>query len=206
MWTIFTLAEKERSSLLKKFYLSFKLKRETKLESMPDIQKAAYKLPNFDKEFDTTIKFWIPKIVFDCIRQEAENNFKTNSIAHTIREILLIHCYGMSAVIYFREKYRNKSTELEKIPELNTRFSISVNASKRKRQSLGKNIQDIKIACHHKLKEDLTTLANITNLSLSEYLRREITKHYLGNGFNPEIKLTAEEEQNIELFLAEENE
>ncbi|OOR98595.1 hypothetical protein B0187_08000 [Haemophilus paracuniculus] len=203
MWTIFTLAEKERASLLKKYYLSFKLKKEIKLESMQDIKKSAYQLPNFDKEFDTTIKFWIPNIVFHCINQEAENNFKTNSIAHTIREILLIHCYGMSAVIYFREKYRNKSTELEKIPELNTRFSISALANKRKRQSLGKNIQDIKIACHHKLKEDLTTLANLEKLSLSEYLRREITKHYLGNGFNPEIILTDEEEQNIKQFLEE---
>ncbi|WP_118861784.1 hypothetical protein [Haemophilus haemolyticus] len=209
MWLIFDISEKERVGLIKRYFLTRKINKGVKLDSFNDIRKQSKDLPNFDKEFDTIIKFWVPQIIHECVTQEMINGFKSNSIAHTIREFLLIHCYGISAVQCFREKYRNGSNELPTIPEI--KFSIGVREAKTieekaRRALLGKNLQPYKISVHHKLKDDLTTLANLNSLSLSEYLRKEMIKHYLGNGFFPNIELSKDEESIVAEFINSENE
>ena len=149
MWLIFDISEKERVGLIKRYFLTRKIKKGVKLDSFNDIRKQSKDLPNFDKEFDTTIKFWVPQIIHECVAQEMVNGFKSNSIAHTIRKFLLIHCYGISAVQCFREKYRNGSNELPTIPEI--KFSIGVREAKTieekaRRALLGKNLQPYKIS------------------------------------------------------------
>lgn len=209
MWIIFDISERERSGLIKRYFLTRKINKGIKLETFNDIRKHSKNLPNFDKEFDTAIKFWVPNIIHECIKEDTINGFKSNSLAHTIREFLLIHCYGMGAVQCFREKYRNGSTELPSLPEF--RFSVrppdpqSIEEKARK-ALLGKNMQPYKISVHHKLKDDLSTLAELNNLSLSEYLRREMIKHYLGNGFSPDISLSKDEEKIVMDFVNSESE
>lgn len=57
MWLIFDISEKERVGLIKRYFLTRKIKKGVKLDSFNDIRKQSKGLPNFDKEFDTTIKF-----------------------------------------------------------------------------------------------------------------------------------------------------
>ena len=73
MWLIFDISEKERVGLIKRYFLTRKIKKGVKLDSFNDIRKQSKDLPNFDKEFDTTIKFWVPQIIHECVAQEMVN-------------------------------------------------------------------------------------------------------------------------------------
>ncbi|WP_133543765.1 hypothetical protein [Mesocricetibacter intestinalis] len=149
-----------------------------KLENYLDIKPYSDTLPNFDKSFGETIKLWIPMIIFNCACHHAKKGFEGNSTTEVIRNILLLHCYGFSAIQQMRERYREeKSSQSCSKPHISAFRVVEENF-------IGKNIKEIKISCHPKLKQDLQTLAKASNLSLSTYIRNLLVKYYLGYGFN----------------------
>ncbi|OOS00559.1 hypothetical protein B0187_01240 [Haemophilus paracuniculus] len=178
MWTIFNIAFQQVEKKAKRLF--FKTKKEISFSSFEDIRIYSEQLPNFEKEFNTIIKIWLPDIVYDCIQRQKGVGFLGFSNAEIIRNILIIHCYGFSAFQQIRG--RNKSTPSQQEKESNKLYSRSIEWEN---DQLGKNVNGVKISCHTKLKEDLQRLADLRELSLGEYIRKVITTHCLGNGFIP---------------------
>lgn len=176
MWTIFNITFQQVEKKTKSLF--FKKKKEISFSSFEDIKIYSEQLPNFEKEFNTIIKIWLPDIVYDCIQHQKGSGLFGYSNAEIIRNILIIHCYGFSAFQQIRSRHR--STLPPKDP--NKLYSRSIEWEN---DQLGKNINGVKISCHIKLKEDLQCLADLRELSLGEYIRKVITTHCLGNGFIP---------------------
>lgn len=151
-----------------------------RIKSMQEIREYNQGLPDMEnkKEEKAIIKTYIADLIMQCIEEDTQDRPRSFSRSDIIREILLMHCYGRMAVkhnawkreqrLYNRAKYQpNMMQENYRVADL------------------GKSNIPLSITCHPKLKEDLTTLADLRYLNLSEYVREILITHYLGNGFMP---------------------
>lgn len=151
-------------------------KQQKRLEKTDEIKQQVQNLPDMLNDHNTVIKFWVPEVILQCI---AEENWK--SISEATRDFFIEHCYGKQALKYLYEQeqaaiQRKKEEPITAIYRMDYTVPYEL-------YNLGKNCCGIKLGCHSALKEALTTLAKLNKLSLSEYLRRILITHYLGNGF-----------------------
>ncbi|VEH65982.1 Uncharacterised protein [Rodentibacter pneumotropicus] len=72
------------------------------LKNLEEVTEKGEILPNLDKDFNAEIRIWLPNILYQYI---TENGY---SVANSIREILIEHCYGKIAVQQMRRKYFDK--------------------------------------------------------------------------------------------------
>lgn len=151
-----------------------------RINSMQEICEYNKGLPEMEnkKEERAIIKTYVADLIIQCIEEDTQDRPRSFSRSDVIREILLVHCYGRMAVkhnawkrdqrLYNRAKYQPNMTQENYIVA-----------------DLGKSNIPLSITCHPKLKEDLTKLADLRYLNLSEYVRELLISYYLGNGFLP---------------------
>ncbi|MBF0784130.1 hypothetical protein E4T80_01380 [Muribacter muris] len=182
MWLLFDINTDNREELKQEILKFLNENKDIRLKGIREVIETGESLPNLDKEFNTEIRIWLPNILYQYI---SDNSY--SSIANSIREILIEHCYGKIAVREMRKKYYERKIK----------FSISDAKVNVEMLILGKKNTPSKIACNKKLKEDLEKLANLNNCTLSEYICDVLYKHYFGNGFITNLDLV-EEDESIE--------
>lgn len=148
-------------------------KQQKRLEKTDEIKQQVQNLPDMLNDHNAVIKFWVPEVILQCI---AEENWK--SISEATRDFFIEHCYGKQALKYLYEQ-EQQTISLKKVSYDHIEKIMPIYEF----YNLGKNCCGIKLRCHSVLKDALTTLAKLNKLSLSEYLRRILITHYLGNGF-----------------------
>ncbi|THA10628.1 hypothetical protein, partial [Rodentibacter pneumotropicus] len=158
MWLLFDLNKNNRKEIKKEILNYLGKNKVIPLKNLEEVTEKGEILPNLDKDFNAEIRIWLPNILYQYI---TENGY---SVANSIREILIEHCYGKIAVQQMRRKYFDKNYERK------IKFPTSENKVNLEMPILGKKNIPSKIACHKKLKNDLEKLANLNNCTLSEYI------------------------------------
>lgn len=210
MWTIFNLRQKVKNY--------FQISRRMPFEKFSDIKPYADKLPDIDADkFKTKIKFWLPTLIADCLRADCDERFKGKKTAFVVRHFLTQHCYGRAALQLMTgertsfDPFHRYSGENNSLFEALECISSIEEVAEQNEFILGKNIHAYCISCSTQLKADLTVLAELRGLTLSEYIRKIMITYYLGNGFMPTIdvisdddELDQKERMLVQEFLAEE--
>lgn len=165
-------------------------KQQKRLDRLDYIKDKVTSLPDLLGDHNAIIKLWVPEIILQCI---AEENWK--SISEATRDFLIEHCYDKMALKYLYEQKQKISIDAP------SDQSLACIMPTYELYNLGKNLCGIKLCCHESLKTDLSVLATLENMRLSEYLRQILIIHYLGNGFivdfEQQFKLTKRAEQKF---------
>ncbi|MCQ9121695.1 hypothetical protein BKG95_04095 [Rodentibacter pneumotropicus] len=183
MWLLFDLNKNNRKEIKEEILNYLNKNSPVSLKNIEEITKIGENLPNLDKEFNAEIRIWLPNALYEYVGKNS------HSISSNIRDILIEHCYGKIAIKKMRNKYYERP-----------RYSFSISQTKVNVEMfiLGKKNTPSKIACNKKLKNDLETLANLNNCTMSEYIRDVLYKHYFGNGFITNLDLVEEDDSNEE--------
>ncbi|MCK3656301.1 hypothetical protein A4G19_11315 [Pasteurellaceae bacterium Macca] len=183
MWLLFNADKNEDKKSLKQRISDYLSRhKEIQINSLDEVKEQANQLPNLYKDLNTSIRIWLPNVMYECINEHISESYSKLSVASEIRHVLIDHCYGAIAKKQLHQKSRSRIY-----------FSISSTAIKKcidiEMLVLGKKNTPSKISCNKKLKDDLEVLAKLHSCSLSEYIRNVLYKHYFGNGFITNLDL-----------------
>ncbi|THA09360.1 hypothetical protein, partial [Rodentibacter pneumotropicus] len=92
MWLLFDLNKNNRKEIKKEILNYLGKNKVIPLKNLEEVTEKGEILPNLDKDFNAEIRIWLPNILYQYI---TENGY---SVANSIREILIEHCYGKIAV------------------------------------------------------------------------------------------------------------
>ncbi|WP_129582405.1 hypothetical protein, partial [Rodentibacter caecimuris] len=134
MWLLFDLNKNNRKEIKEEILNYLDKNKVIPLKNIEDVKKQGESLPNLDKDFNAEIRIWLPNILYQYI---SENSY---SVANSIREVLIEHCYGKIAVRQMRRKYVDKTYERK------IKFSISEKKVNLEMLILGKKNTPSKIA------------------------------------------------------------
>lgn len=135
---------------------------------------------------DVALKFWLPEPAEQALNEMGERTEITTS--EFLRQFFTIHCYGL--YIFYAMKDFNPDFFKEAVTFYDTDSTIGNKPGKKRVETywvpeLGKNIAPIKVWMPTRLKEDLSTLATHSKLTLSNYVREIVISRLLGQGMLP---------------------
>lgn len=138
------------------------------------------------KTHDVATKFWLPEPV--ALALEDFSKAQALSRSEMLRHFFAAHCYG----IYIVELLRRKSPEIfrDTEPAMFSKSRQTPPPGKKREHTywipeLGKNVSPIKIWVASRLRDDLQSLADHTEIPLSQYLREIVISRLLGHGMVP---------------------
>jgi len=135
---------------------------------------------------DTAIKLWLPESVKDRLNEVC--TYIDTSISDFLRQILFIHLYGrvdfLGLLQIKHPTALNSHSDTGIVPDITPQVEVSIKAVKKPKVS--KSVQEnstasVKIWVPSQMKADLERLAVKHKISLSNYSRRVIITHLLGN-------------------------
>jgi hypothetical protein len=135
---------------------------------------------------DTTIKLWLPPTVKD--RLDEVCTYIDTSISDFLRQVLFVHLYGRVDFLGLLQTKHptalNSHIDSGIVPVITPQVETSVKAVKK--QKVSKSVQEnstasVKVWIPSQMKSDLDRLAGKHKISLSNYARRVIITHLLGN-------------------------
>lgn len=142
---------------------------------------------------DAFIKVWLPErieIVLDTL--SAEHNV---SRPDALRAVLFQHVYGVFVYEQFlnwkRKKDEREQTYYQSAPP--DPEAVLFSRSRTTMDMLGKSTSNLKFWLPIKLKEDLTAIAKLNALGISDYVRLTLAKRLLGEKFIADWQRTIEE-------------
>ena len=134
---------------------------------------------------DIAFKFWLPMPVFESLQEVCEIEEVSQSLF--FRNYLFNHCYGLYVVNQILADYPNlfrdnqisySIAQVPKPPGKKKSWTYWV-------PELGKNIVPIKVWIPKRLRNDLQTLADHSDVKVSQYVREIVISRLLGHGMVP---------------------
>lgn len=139
---------------------------------------------------DVALKFWLPEPAERALDEIGTRNELTKS--EFLRQFFAIHCYGLYAFYMMKDAkpYLFKESSPETRVYYQSKIPEPLPRSKKRIETywvpeLGKNIAPIKVWMPKRLRNDLSTLAEVSKLTLSNYVREIIISRLLGQGMLP---------------------
>ena len=136
------------------------------------------------------VKLWLPETLVQAL--DALSTAHGMSRPDVLRHLFFEHVYGRSALERLKEWKRQKDAEeaearrrvSEQRPEV--KYSPPRIPSERAitTQLIGKSYEDFKLWLPAPMKNQLTTLAGMEELGLSDYLRKTLVRILLGEAFH----------------------
>ncbi len=136
---------------------------------------------------NATLRIWLPEPLRLAMDQVVKHLDTT--LSKYLREYFVVYLYGNHTLI---DMYKNKTGIFYEPPKETT----SVDSFKRTMYSrvcsvefipgLGKNIVPLKIFLNAQIKSDLQSLADKSEMALSQFIREILVSHFLGHTVWPE--------------------
>jgi len=132
--------------------------------------------------YDTALKFWLPEAMEIALTEMC--NYACTTRSDIIRQTLFTYLYGRYDLFGMVE---SGNTEFAlKTPVLYSKSGTAKN----KTSELGKNTEDVKVWIAKQMKDDLQTLADKHDLTLSHFIRETLISHLFGHIYLPEHSAT----------------
>ncbi len=138
---------------------------------------------DFLNDNDATIKFWVPQIVADAIKDAS--SFHGRTMAAYLREHLYQHCYGEYIFIYLQQ-LKLRDSEDAVFHQEHVSHYVSIKDPVYWVPHLGKNIFPIRLELPAKTKMHLEKLADHYDIALSQYIREVVISRVFGQGMLPQ--------------------
>ncbi|MDH2997588.1 hypothetical protein A1D22_07620 [Pasteurellaceae bacterium LFhippo2] len=169
--------------------------KEIKIDSLEDLNKFIPLLEEVNNCYEDSIRVCLPEAIYESLSYLMEHSFHSSSVTNYVRDVLLEHCYGSTTMQCLREyelelARRKKAMEDDEYPHVYN--SVAHSLYKIRTKSLGKNDHTLKLNTSIKLKQDIKLLSEIEKISVSEYIRKVLIAHCLGNSFMGEIEFSEE--------------
>lgn len=139
---------------------------------------------------DVALKFWLPEPAERALDEIGARSELTKS--EFLRQFFAIHCYGLYAFYMMKDAkpYLFKESSPETRVYYQRKIPDQLPLGKKRVETywvpeLGKNIAPVKVWMPERLRNDLSALAEITKITLSNYAREIIISRLLGQGMLP---------------------
>lgn len=139
---------------------------------------------------DVALKFWLPEPAERALDEMGERNGLSKS--EFLRQFFAIHCYGLYAFYAMKDVRPSLFKESFKGPNVLYQSALPEVLPPGKKRietywvpELGKNIAPIKVWMPKRLRNDLGSLAQHAELTISNYIREIVISRLLGQGMLP---------------------
>ena len=136
---------------------------------------------------DAALKFWLPEPANEALREICDRSGENLSIL--LRRFFAQHCYGIYACEVMTDRipdlFRDEQGPLFSRARASSQPPGKVRVDTYWVPELGKNVVPIKVWIPTRVRRDLTTLAEHSDITLSQYVREVVISRLLGHGMLP---------------------